>query len=77
MWFSIVRESINYMNEIQLKNSIVDFKHDGCGPSYSFGIRWATHSPKNLEINTTNSILILLEKYAGIMLAIASYSMIK
>ena len=52
MWFSIVRESINYLNEIrEVKNSIADFKHDECGPSYPFGVRWVTHSPKNLEIN--------------------------
>ena len=74
VWFSIVRESINYLNEIrEVKSSIADFKHDGCGPSYPFGVRWATHSPKNLEINTTNSIFILFKKYFGIMLAITSY----
>ena len=76
--FSIVRESINYLNEIrEVKNSVADFKHDGCGPSYTFGVKWATHSPKNLEINATHSIFILLEKYFGIMLAITSYSVIK
>ena len=71
-------ESINNQNEIrEVKNSIADFKHDGWGPSYPFGVRWATYSPKNLEINTTNSIFILFEKYSGIMLAVTSYSLIK
>ena len=78
VWFSIVKKSTNFLYIIrEVKNLITDFKHDGCDPSYPFGVRWATHIPKKIEINTTNLIFIVFEKYFGTILAITSCSTIK